>query len=279
MKGASYQPFEPLAVIAGGGSLPEHILKARAQANQETYLLAIEGTTPPGLTALAPHAWCRIAAVGQAVEQLRSWGVTQIVMAGGLKRPSLRELVPDALGKTLLKRLGGSLFSGDDTLLRTIMIFLEEQGFQVVGAHEVCTSLLTPKGVLTRLKPDKAALKDRDLGLRILSALSPFDVGQAVIIHAQQVLGIEGREGTAELIRRCAALKEGAGGVLVKAAKSGQELRVDMPAVGIETVGALKDGGYSGMFLGAGESLMLGEAVIVQAADKAGLFIEGIGSA
>ena len=276
MNAHAYHADEPLALIAGAGSLPEQILTARSQANQQTYLLAIEGTTPPALTALAPYAWCRIAAVGQAVEQLREWGVSQIVMAGSMKRPSLRDLVPDELGKKLLKRLGGSIFSGDDALLRTIMNFLEEQGFHVVGAHEICTSLLTPKGTLTRAKPNRTALKDRDLGLRILHALAPFDVGQAVIVCQEHVLGIEGREGTADLIARCAALKDGTGGVLVKTAKAGQELRADMPAVGMDTISALIEGGYAGMSLGAGESLMLGEQAMIQAANKAGLFIEGI---
>lgn len=279
MHNATYQPQEKLAVIAGGGALPEHILQARAQAGQETYLLAIEGSTNPALTSLAPFAWCRIAAVGKAVSQLKEWGVEQIVLAGTVKRPGLRELIPDALGKTLMKRLGGSLFSGDDRLLRTIMTFLEEQGFRVVGAHDICASLLAPQGILTRSKPDKNAQADRTLGLAVLEALAPFDIGQAIIIYQQQVLGIEGREGTAELIARCTALKDQPGGVLVKVAKKGQELRIDMPATGMDTITALIEGNYAGLCLGAGESLMLNERAMVQAADKAGLFIEGVATA
>jgi UDP-2,3-diacylglucosamine hydrolase len=273
---SSYLPDLPLALIAGGGVLPQHILQARKSAGQETFLLAIEGCTPTSLTELAPHAWVRIAAVGEAMEQLRRWGTKQIVMAGTIKRPPLRDLLPDAVGRELLKRLGGSLFSGDDKLLRSIVAFFEERGFTVVGAHEVCDELLAQKGTMTRAKADKISKKDIDLGIDVLRVLSPYDMGQAVIVHHGQVLGVEGREGTAALISRCSALKESAGGVLVKMCKVGQERRADMPAVGVETMMALAIGGYAGLCIGAGSTLMLGREAMIDAANQAGLFIEGI---
>jgi UDP-2,3-diacylglucosamine hydrolase len=276
MKTEGYLPAEPLAIIAGKGNLPHTLVQARLHAALPTYILAIEGTTPPELTALAPHAWMKIAAIGQAVEQLRMWGVTQLVLAGGMKRPAFKDLVPDALGRTLLKRLGGSLFMGDDALLSTITKFLEEQGFRMVGAHEICQKLTTPMGILTRAKPTASMQKDRELGLAVLASLSPYDVGQAVIIQHGQVLGIEGREGTAELIARCASLQEGGGAVLVKTSKQKQELRADMPAVGVDTITALIAGGYAGLSLGAGVTLMLGKEAMLAAADAAGLYIEGI---
>jgi UDP-2,3-diacylglucosamine hydrolase len=276
MTAEGYRLEEPLAIIAGKGNLPRTLVQARLQAGLPTYILAIEGTTPSELTMLAPHAWVKIAAVGQSVQQLRAWGVTQIVMAGSVKRPPLKDLMPDALGRDLLKRLGGSLFSGDDALLRTIMRFLEEQGFRMVGAHDICHGLLTPKGVLTRTKPDSYARKDRDLGLAVLEALSPYDIGQAVVVHHGQVLGIEGREGTAALITRCTALHEGSGAVLVKTSKKQQELRADMPAVGVDTIIALREGGYVGLCLGAGVTMMLGKEAMIAEADAAKLFIEGI---
>jgi hypothetical protein len=276
MTATDYRKQEPLAIIAGKGNLPHTLVQARIQAGLPTYIMAIEGTTPPELTRLAPHAWMKIAAVGHAVEQLRAWGVTQLVLAGGMQRPALKDLVPDALGRELLKRLGGSLFSGDDALLRTIMRFLEEQGFRMVGAHDICASLLTPQGILTRAKPDKSMQKDKEMGLAVLASLSPYDIGQAVIVQQGQVLGIEGREGTAALIARCTTLKEGAGGVLVKTSKHRQELRADMPAVGVDTITALAGGGYGGLFLGADVTLMLGKEAMIAAADAGGLFIEGV---
>ncbi len=272
---SAFDPSAPLAIIAGTGDLPRQILSARQAEGHENFILAIEGNTPETLLDGVAHQWFRIGAVGQAVEALRDRDITQLVMAGNIQRPSLKQIMPDALGAKLLKKLGMGLLAGDDRVLSIIVSFFEEQGFQVLGAHEVCEHLLASHGLLTQAKPDAQALKDKEQAIALLQDLAPHDVGQAVIVQHGYVLGIEAVEGTAALIERAATLSKGDGGVLVKMPKAAQELRADMPAVGVDTVKALAEAGFSGMFVGANTTLMLGKEAMIAEADALSIFIEG----
>lgn len=265
-----YQPDAPLGLIAGSGDLPKRIIAA----HKNVFVLAIEDHTPVDIVEHVPHSWCRIGAVGKALEILHERDITQLVMAGNISRPSLKNLMPDAMGASLLKRLGAGLFAGDDRLLTIITRFLEEQGLTIIGAHDICQSMLAEAGILTRHKPDKAARTDITKAIDVLQSLSNHDVGQAVIVCGGHVLGIEALEGTAALIERAAALKFSSGGVLVKLPKVGQELRVDMPTVGIETIESLIKGGFAGLVIGANATLMLNKREMVALANQHSIFIE-----
>lgn len=264
----------PLGIIAGSGALPSVLLESARTEGREAYVVALQGHAEASLTEGCEHLWCRIGSVGKALDYFRSHGVRDLVLAGHVSRPSLTSLMPDALGRALLARLGGRLLAGDDQLLSRIIAFLEEQGFRIHGAHELCAGLLAPAGMLTRQHPDTQQQSDISKGIAVLEALSAQDVGQAVIVQEGHVLGIEAMEGTAALIERCAALKsQPKGGVLVKRAKIGQEKRADLPTVGMATIEALSAGGYSGLCVSAGSTLMLAREQMIARADALGLFI------
>lgn len=270
-----FDPSSPLAIIAGTGDLPVHIIEARNAAGYNSFIIAIEGNTPEALVADMPHLWCRIGAVGKAIDALREQGIEQLVLAGNIKRPSLKSIMPDALGAKLLKRLGVGMFAGDDRILSIIVNFFEEQGFHVFGAHDVCHTLAAPQGIITTHQPSVQDKQDIQQAIALLSDLSAHDVGQAAIVQQGYVLGIEAVEGTAALIERAAKLSQGEGGVLVKMPKAGQELRADMPAVGTDTIHALHEGGFHGLAIGANATLMLGKEAMIAQADAFGIFIEG----
>ena len=140
------------------------------------------------------------------------------------------------LGAKLIAKLGLSLFGGDAAIFKTIVAFLEEQGFRVIGIDDVMRDHVAPEGPMGKILPDKQAQKDIELRAHAWSrAIGAFDVGQAVIVKTGLVLGIEAAEGTDALVERCAGLKgEGKGGVLVKARKPIQEKRVDLPTIGLQ---------------------------------------------
>jgi DUF1009 family protein len=269
-----------LAIFAGQGDLPKLLVDACRKQGRPYCIVAFEGNTPPDLLEGSEFLWTHFGAVGTTLEQLRERGVAMLVMAGRMHRPKLSALKPDAKAAKLMSRIGRGLFAGDDALLSTITKFLEEEGFQVIGADEILGEALTPAGVLGSIAPTPGDLSDIAKGVVVARALGQLDVGQAAIVQAGYVLGVEGLEGTDALIARCATLRvDEPGGVLVKVKKPKQERRADLPSMGIETVRRMKEAGFAGIAMEARHSLMLDSEAVIAAADAAGLFIYGVEAA
>jgi DUF1009 family protein len=222
-----------------------------------------------------PHAWCRLGALATAFALLREHGVRHLVLAGGVRRPSLLELRPDWRAAKFLARVGYRAL-GDDGLLSAFVKELEQEGFRVVGAHELLEAMM-PEGPLGAVAPDEDAGVDIAHGLRVARALGALDIGQSVVVQQGLVLGVEAIEGTDALLRRCAGLRrEGPGGVLVKIEKPGQERRADLPTIGPNTVALASEAGLRGIAAQAGATLLLDRDEVVRTADRAGLFVVGI---
>ena len=264
-----------LGILAGGGDLPRRLAEACRAGRRPYQIIAFDGDADafPG----EPVAWSGLAQVGRTLDLLRGAGCAEVVLAGRIRRPALAALKPDARGAALLAKLLPRLLGGDDALLRVITSELEGEGFTVVGADQVMAGLLMPPGQLGRVGADQAALDDIARGLEVVLALGAADVGQAAIVQQGIVLGVEAIEGTDALIDRCAGLRrEGPGGVLVKLRKPGQDRRVDLPAIGPETVRHAAAGGLRGIAAEAGAALLIDRAEAVDLADRAGLFLLGI---
>lgn len=266
-----------LGIIAGGGDLPRQVADTCRQGGRPYFVIALEGQgAGVWLTPDQPHAVFRMGAAGAMLERLRVEGVTEIVLAGGVRRPSLTDLRPDWYAARFFARLGLKAL-GDDGLLRAVATLLEEEGFRVIGIQSLIADLLTPAGPLTQTVPDEKALADIAHGLTVAHALGAVDVGQAVVVQAGMVLGVEAIEGTDVLIARCGALKrEGPGPVLVKRAKPGQDRRLDLPTIGPDTVAACIAAGFTGIAAEAGGTLFVGREDALRVADAAGLFITGV---
>ena len=166
---------------------------------------------------------------------------------------------------------------GDDGILRAVVKEIESEGMIVRGIHEVMPEILVKKGVLGKHKPDKQAWEDIKRGIEVALELGKLDVGQAVIVQQGLVLGVEGIEGTDELIRRCGDYKrKGDGGVLVKLRKPQQDMRIDLPTIGPRSVYRAKETGLKGIAVHAGNGLIVDEQEVIKASDAAGLFVIGI---
>jgi UDP-2,3-diacylglucosamine hydrolase len=265
-----------LGIIAGGGGLPRRLVEACRQAGRDVFVLALEGAAEPETVGDVAHAWCPIGAAGRGLALLRDNGVKELVLAGGVRRPSLAALRPDWRAAKFFARVGYRAL-GDDGLLSAVVAELEREGFQVVGPDQVLGAGLAPEGPYGRIRPDALATADIAHGERIARALGGLDIGQAVVVQQGLVLGVEAIEGTDELIRRCAALRrEGPGGVLVKVEKPGQEQRADRPTIGPRTVALAAEAGLRGIAVEAGATIVLDRGEVVAAADRAGLFVLGI---
>lgn len=264
-----------LGVIAGGGSLPLRVAAAAAARGRKVFVVGLEGFADPAQLAPFPHAFARLGAGGRILELLRGAGVGELVLAGQVKRPGFFDLRPDAAGAGLLARIGRAAFlGGDDTLLRAVGRVLEEEGFRLLGAHDVLSGGTAPEGLWTRAAPDAGHEADIVRGVAICRALGPLDVGQAVVVQQGFVLGVEAIEGTDAMIARAGRLRRpGPGGVLVKMLKSGQDARLDMPMIGPATVHNAAAAGLAGIAVEAGRTLVTDAAALVTAADANGLFV------
>lgn len=272
----------PLAILCGGGDFPVAVARAAAAQGRDPFLVGVVGAADARIEAFA-HLWVHVGEVGRLFAALKARGVTQIAIVGAMTRPEFADL---RLDWGALRRLAGlaALFrGGDNQLLVGISKFFEAEGVAVVGVHEVAPGLVAAPGLLGARRPSAQAASDARRGGALLDALSPFDAGQAVVVANGRVLAIEAAEGTDAMLARVAELRarrrlrlRGRVGVLVKAPKRGQDLRLDMPAVGPGTIAAARAAELEGVALAAGRVLIADRDGFGRAADAAGLFVLGL---
>lgn len=266
-----------LGIIAGGGSIPKMLIEHCAAQGRDFFVLAIEGNADKALfTDDIPHQRIRIGQAGTGFKRFAEEKVQDVIMIGTIKRPGFFDLVPDLRTTAFFAKVGAKAL-GDDGILRALVNEIEAEGMTVRGIHEVMSDLLVKPGILGRHKPDKQALVDIRRGIDVALALGKLDVGQSVVVQQGLVLGVEGIEGTDELIRRCGEYRrKGDGGVLVKLRKPQQDMRIDLPTIGPRSVSRAQESGLRGIVVHAGNGLIVDEAETIRLADKAGLFIMGI---
>jgi UDP-2,3-diacylglucosamine hydrolase len=265
-----------LGIVAGAGSLPRHLIESCRATGRDFFVLALEGAAEAETVRGVPHAWCRIGAAAEGLSLLRENNVTELVLAGGVRRPSLASLRPDWRAARLFARVGYRAM-GDDGLLSAIVEELEKEGFRVLGADQLLDAEPVPEGPLGKIRPDRQSEADIAHGLHVLGAVGALDIGQAVVVQQGLVLGIEAIEGTDELLRRCGALRrEGPGGVLVKVEKAGQEPRADRPTIGPRTVMIAAEAGLSGIAIEVEATIVLDRDEVIRSADRVRLFVVGI---
>lgn len=268
-----------LGILAGGGPYPRRVADAWVKKGGEVFVVCIRDFADPGLFNGYPVMVERIGAAGSIISRLRAEGVTKLCLSGRARRPSILSLLPDAWTAKAIARVGRSAFGGDDTLLRAAMNVLREEGFEIIGPMHILGGILAEAGLVAGPEPDAMARQDIARGIAVLSALSPQDVGQAVVVQQGLVLGVEAIEGTDALLARAGEQRrDGPGGVLVKLPKLGQEMRVDAPVIGPVTVAGAVAAGLRGIAIEALGTVIADKPETLQAAADAGLFIYAVES-
>ncbi len=269
-----------LGIIAGGGNIPQMLVKYCQQTNRDFFVLAIEGNANKDFfTNDIPHKWIRIGQAGTGFKKFAEEKVQDVVMIGTIHRPSFADLIPDFRTTAFFAKIGTRAL-GDDGILRALVKEIESEGMRVCGIHEVLPDILVKNGVLGKIKPDKQALADIKRGVEVAWELGRLDVGQSVVVQQGLVLGVEGIEGTDKLILRCGDYKrKGVGGVLVKLRKPQQDMRIDLPTFGSQTIENAHKSGLRGVALHTGNGLLVDETEAIKLADKLGMFVIGINPA
>lgn len=283
MTSAASDVSSPVGVIAGGGAMPFAVADSLVARGIAPVLFALRGACDPDRVGRFRHHWISVGQLGRATKLFRSEGCRDLIFIGTLLRPALSEIRLDWGTIRVLGRIWAAFRGGDNHLLSGIGRILEQDGFRMVGIRDVAPDVLMPEGNIARAAPDSADIADIARGREVLAALGPFDIGQAVVVIDGHVVAVEDIEGTDGLLARVARLREAGRikaksgrGVLVKAPKSGQDLRYDLPTVGARTVEGAAKAGLAGIAVIAGHTIAADAQAMIAAADRAGLFIQGL---
>jgi len=276
-------PEGPLGIVCGGGSIPFAVADAVARRGRKVVLFPLIGWADAAAVARYPHHWIHVGRLGRFCRLARAEGVRDIVFIGALVRPSLRQLRLDWKTVAAFPRIVRAYRGGDDHLLSGVGRIFEDEGFRLLGAHDVAPDILMPEGPLGRRVPTPRDEADIARGLAVLAALGGYDVGQAAVVADGHILALEAAEGTDRMLARIAELRrdgrvrapEGVG-VLVKAPKHAQDTRYDLPAVGPATIEGAARAGLAGVAIVAGAGVVAEPLRLGRAADEAGLFVVGV---
>jgi DUF1009 family protein len=271
-----------LGLIAGGGGLPITLANHCVQAGRPLFVVRLRGFADPALQAFE-GAEIGIAEFGRTFEALKRAGCQAVCLAGMVKRPDFSALKPDLRGLRSLPGAIAAATRGDDQLLRFILREFEAEGFAIEGADQVSAEVTVGSGPLGALEAPPSLAEDIALAVRVAEAMGALDIGQAAVVVRGVVLAVEAQEGTDAMLARCldlpAAVRGAAhdrAGVLVKWPKPIQDLRIDLPVIGLQTVEAAAATGLAGIVVQAGRALLVDRAAVIAEADRLGLFVVGL---
>ena len=271
-----------IAIVAGSGRLPVDLVENLAAHGHKPFVVLVRGEASPEL-ASCDHEDLTVENFAGLAPLLKRRGITHVVFAGGIsRRPKLGALKPSLALLKFLPRALAALAKGDDGMLRALVAAVEALGVKVVGAHQIAPDLLASEGPMTSTAPQKPDWRDIDAAAAAARAIGVLDIGQGAVAIGGRAIALEGVEGTDGMLERVRELRSHgrlAGkkrGVLVKCAKPGQELRMDLPSIGPDTVTMAHAAGLAGIGVEADRSLVLDMANVIGEADRLGLFVIGL---
>jgi UDP-2,3-diacylglucosamine hydrolase len=265
---------ENIGLIAGKGQFPLLFAQAARQQGASVIAVAHRGETDPALASFVSELhWIHVGQLGKIIRIFKAAGVRQAVMAGGISRGRLfREFRPDWRALSVVRRAGAGR---DDRLLRAVADELQAEGITIAPSTLFLNDLLAAPGPLSRRSPTPAELADITLGVQAARELGRLDIGQCAVVRRQVVVALETIEGTDATIRRGGALA-GSGIVVVKMSKPSQDLRFDVPAVGIDTIATMREVKAAVLAIEAGKTLIFDRTAMLQAAGQAGIAVWGL---
>jgi DUF1009 family protein len=273
----------PIGLIAGNGSFPINFAENAKAAGLSVVAVAIIGEADPRLNDLVEQCkWLKVGEVGRAIDFLKKHGVKQAALAGGVKRIKLfGGFKPDLKAISIIARCRSIR---DDALLREVSREMQNCGIEIFDGTIFLRKSVSQKGLLTKRALTEEEKVDARLGWEIAKELGRLDIGQTVIVHQRLVVAVEAIEGTDAAILRAGDLagtttrrKIGQGCVIVKLSKPQQDLRLDLPTVGLDTLEIAKKAGVSALVLEVGKTIILDVDKFIKRADenKIAVFVAG----
>lgn len=255
-----------IGLISGSGKFPLLFAQAAHNEGYEVVAIAHEGETSPDLEQYVEKIyWVKLGQLGKLINSLKRENIKEAVMAGGIDKKSIYgKIRPDMRALMEWAKLRNRL---DDGILRALASILEEEGITVRESTLFLKSIMAPKGVLSKRKPSESEEKDIEFGWRLAKEIGRLDIGQCVVVKNLVVLAVEAIEGTDETIRRGGRLGKDKA-VIVKILKPQQDLRFDLPAVGLQTIRTMAEVNASCLALEAGKVLIFEKELMLAEADQ-----------
>lgn len=271
--------IERIGIVAGSGNLPLSIIKECEIKEIKPYIAVLKDFANVNDYETSNHILIKFGDVGKTIAFFRKNKIKYVVFAGGVKKPDLKTVWPDMKGFFLLFKLLKCKIFGDDTILQTTISFLEKQGFEILPVDRIVSDIKIEQGMAGVINlPNEDYRTDINLGIKVLKQMGDLDIGQSIVIQNGIVMGIECIEGTEKLIHRCGVLKYNTGRkpILVKMKKTKQTRKIDLPAIGEDTIMQLKNNGFAGVAIDAENGLIINREETIKLADKHKIFIEGV---
>ena len=267
-----------IGVIAGNGRFPFLVIDAARNLGHQVTVVAIREEADAGLesisgdrSGIAIH-WISLGQLGRCIAILKSAGVSRALMAGQVKHTKLfAKVVPDL---TFLSVLGRLRNRNTDSLISAVADVLSENGIELVDSTTFLKPLLARAGALTKKGPSADEASDLAFGYEMADAIADLDIGQTIVVKDRAVVAVEAMEGTDDVIIRAGQLA-GAGSCVVKVAKPRQDMRFDVPVVGLATIRSMQKAGSTVLSVDEGRTLMLDGDVVIKRADEARIAIVG----
>ncbi len=270
-----------IGLIAGGGSLPDYVYHAAVEKESLGTVIALDPFVPKDKFPESDRL--RLGQFGKMLRRLKSENCTHVCFAGIVKRPDFKRLKPDLKA---MRHLAGTIRAagqGDDALMRHVLGLFEQEGFQIIAPQEVCAELMLTEGAIGQVQLTAVHRDDALLACKIAAAIGGLDIGQGAVIARGVTLAVEAQEGTDAMLKRLLELpeelrgtSESRTGVFAKLIKPDQDIRIDLPTLGPETVRHAARAGLAGIVAEAGGAFIIDREETVRIADKEGLFIAGL---
>jgi len=262
-------------LIAGNGRFPFLVLEGARSQGIEMAVIAIKEEADPDLAKQAQRVhWVSLGELSKTIDLLHQEGVGQAVMAGQVKHSKIFSSIrPDW---KLAKLLFALPRKNTDALIGAVAKVLEDEGIHLVDSTLFLKPLVPDSGVLTRRAPNEHEAADVAYGLNVARHIASMDIGQTAVISGQACVAVEAMEGTDETISRAARIASGKPLVVVKVSKPKQDMRFDVPVVGLPTIATMKAAGATTLAVDAQRTLFLDRAALIAAADEAGIAIQAV---
>ena len=267
-----------VGLIAGDGSFPLEVARSISQKNKEIFIIAIKGSTSKDIESY-PHLWIRIGQIGKAIRALKENNCKELILIGGVKKPNVWLLKPDFGALKLFFKLIILPIKGDASILKTLLNFLEKDNkFKVVGAEKYIPYLLMSKGLIAGEKINEQSNIDIDIAIENCKNIGSKDIGQACVVVNGQIIASEDSLGTDKMLRDIISkeIRFNNEGVLVKLVKPIQDRRVDLPAIGLQTIKLAKEIGLCGIAIEDKSSFISNKEGVIEFANKNNIFIFGL---
>ena len=266
-----------IGLIAGNGKFPFLALDAAKSLGHDVTVIAIKDETEPEMEAAAAagrradYHWVSLGQVGRCISIFKDAGITQVLMAGQVKHNKVFSVVPDLTALSVLRR---AATKNTDAVISAVADVLKDNGIELVDSTAFLEPLLAREGVLTTRSPTADEQRDLQFGYAMADAIAGLDIGQTIVVKDRAVVAVEAMEGTDDVIARAARLA-GPGVSVIKVAKPDQDMRFDVPVIGVPTIDALRDARAAVLSVDAGRSLVLDGGRVFDAANAADIAVVG----